>query len=488
MNTPPDLKKLYSEHRWYMQGITGTPLLLGSSAASGFVLACGGAGEDFTHFLFRFENDQAEMLYDLDDLERLWKQLRQKILADEKYLDDVKRRYDDTFESFRPIFAEAWSEQLAERDEETLVQLFHNTVRAQRDSVGLGHILEPISIVGSDEIRARIVSESVVQDSINQYISDLFEPSAQSFLAQEEQELRMIAHIRTEDRDELLREHLGKYFWLENTYASTDTVTIDSLTDRLHRLEKESGKSLEPHRFADKERLMEEMNLSEETRRLIRALNFCTIWQDERKKKILETLSSFDAVLKEVARRTGIDRTVLRYLGPYEALGMKTLSDVQVMAQVLTARRIGCYCLIESEDDSFSSTVEFRAVSSVHHTVANTMDQPQEIRGMIANLGTAIGRVKVCTSAEDLRSFPDGAILVAHMTRPEYAPIMKKSAAIITDEGGITSHAAIVSRELGVPCIIGTKIATQVLHDGDMVEVRANHGYIRILERVPEVV
>jgi pyruvate,water dikinase len=60
---------------------------------------------------------------------------------------------------------------------------------------------------------------------------------------------------------------------------------------------------------------------------------------------------------------------------------------------------------------------------------------------------------------------------------------MKKAAAIVTNEGGITSHAAIVSRELGIPCVIGTKIATEVLHDGDLVEVDANHGKVIVLER-----
>ncbi len=62
------------------------------------------------------------------------------------------------------------------------------------------------------------------------------------------------------------------------------------------------------------------------------------------------------------------------------------------------------------------------------------------------------------------------------MTDPDFLPAMKKASAIITDEGGITCHAAIVSRELKIPCIIGTRIATKVLKDGDLVEVDANKG------------
>ena len=78
--------------------------------------------------------------------------------------------------------------------------------------------------------------------------------------------------------------------------------------------------------------------------------------------------------------------------------------------------------------------------------------------------------------------FRKGEILVASQTRPEFVPLMKRAAAIVTDEGGITCHAAVVSRELGIPCIVGTKKATRVLKDGDVVELRLSHGAIRIIQ------
>ena len=76
-----------------------------------------------------------------------------------------------------------------------------------------------------------------------------------------------------------------------------------------------------------------------------------------------------------------------------------------------------------------------------------------------------------------------GNILVAGQTRPFLMSAIKKAGGIITDEGGITSHAAIISRELDIPCIIGTKIATKVLKDGDSVEVDADKGIVKILKK-----
>ena len=78
--------------------------------------------------------------------------------------------------------------------------------------------------------------------------------------------------------------------------------------------------------------------------------------------------------------------------------------------------------------------------------------------------------------------FDKGDILVTGMTRPEFLPLMEKAAAFVTDAGGILSHAAIVAREMRKPCVIGTHVATKVLKDGDVVEVDADKGIVKIMK------
>ncbi len=107
----------------------------------------------------------------------------------------------------------------------------------------------------------------------------------------------------------------------------------------------------------------------------------------------------------------------------------------------------------------------------------------KEIKGTIASPGKVKGKVRLILYKKDIKNLQEGEILVTEMTSPEFVPAMKKASAIVTDEGGLTSHAAIVSRELRKPCIIGTKIATKILKDGDLVEVDANNGIVRILEK-----
>ncbi|MDD5031770.1 MAG: PEP-utilizing enzyme [Patescibacteria group bacterium] len=106
----------------------------------------------------------------------------------------------------------------------------------------------------------------------------------------------------------------------------------------------------------------------------------------------------------------------------------------------------------------------------------------KKIQGMSAYPGKVSGKVRLILDKKDLTSLKKEEILIAKSTMPDYTPFMKLAGAIITDEGGITCHAAIVSRELGIPCVVGTKIATQVLRDGDKVEVDANKGTVKILK------
>ncbi len=107
----------------------------------------------------------------------------------------------------------------------------------------------------------------------------------------------------------------------------------------------------------------------------------------------------------------------------------------------------------------------------------------KEIKGVIANKGIVKGFVKIVLDNTGLKKISEGDILVSSMTTPDFVPAMEKASAFITDEGGILCHAAIVSREMQKPCIIGTGSATSILKDGDLVEVNANQGLVKILKK-----
>ncbi len=100
------------------------------------------------------------------------------------------------------------------------------------------------------------------------------------------------------------------------------------------------------------------------------------------------------------------------------------------------------------------------------------------VKGLGASPGMGMGPVKLIKSAKEIKNMVKGEVLVTGMTTPDFVPAMKKASAIVTDTGGMTSHAAIVSRELGVPCIVGTQDATKVLKDGTDISVDGSHGIV----------
>jgi pyruvate,water dikinase len=117
---------------------------------------------------------------------------------------------------------------------------------------------------------------------------------------------------------------------------------------------------------------------------------------------------------------------------------------------------------------------------------SSAQEQRVLLRGLGAAPGWASGRARVVTSLSEAGDLTSSDVLVAHMTTPDWVPLMRRAAAIVTDSGGMTCHAAIVSRELGIPCLVGTGSATEALRDGELVTVDAGKGVVVEGERVDE--
>jgi pyruvate,water dikinase len=122
--------------------------------------------------------------------------------------------------------------------------------------------------------------------------------------------------------------------------------------------------------------------------------------------------------------------------------------------------------------------VQTRAITTRAKEEKIEMKAEPILKGLGASPGIATGRVKIVRSLADLVKIQKGDILVTEMTSPDMVPAMSKCVAIVTNSGGITCHASIVSREMGIPCIVGTGNATSVLKDGDIVTVDAFRGLI----------
>jgi pyruvate, water dikinase len=137
------------------------------------------------------------------------------------------------------------------------------------------------------------------------------------------------------------------------------------------------------------------------------------------------------------------------------------------------------------------SIVQSRPITTLSPNAPDALNAPEApgesstvlgevlVRGLGASPGCGSGAVRLLRSPSEGDALGPGDILVAPMTNPDWVPILRRAAALVTDGGGMTCHAAIVSRELGVPCVVGTRRATEVLRDGELVTVDGTHGVVR---------
>jgi len=227
--------------------------------------------------------------------------------------------------------------------------------------------------------------------------------------------------------------------------------------------------------------------LSEDEQKLVTFLQFVIRFRDERKDFLMKGSTILFRLAEKLFEEANIDKKMIFFWSPEEV--DKGLGYLIMNKELLQKRKKDGYCLLihtngtrSEEYGTFDKNI--KRLSSYHkqqNTFTN-MISSTVIKGQTGSRGKITGVVKIINNYKyEKDKLQRGEILVTGMTRPEFVPLMKIASGVITDEGGITCHAAIVSRELKIPCVIGTKIATKVLRDGDLVEVDANKGVIKII-------
>lgn len=175
----------------------------------------------------------------------------------------------------------------------------------------------------------------------------------------------------------------------------------------------------------------------------------------------------------------------LKYLYPEIAEeSLMILSDEVLSPSFAELKERYGHFVIYIDDAKYTETVTLESFAQTHRLqiAKTTVTSTDQIKGATGCPGVVRGKVRILRKRSEIESLKDGEILVTAMTTPEYVPAMRRAAAVVTDEGGVTCHAAIFSREINKPCVIGTKFATEIFKDGDEVEVDADAGVVRRIQ------
>lgn len=219
-------------------------------------------------------------------------------------------------------------------------------------------------------------------------------------------------------------------------------------------------------------------SLSNDERRLfdtVREFVFVKDMRDiYRRKAVYAALPLFD----EIARRFHISRSDLAYFSNNEIitglLGKKSPAEVPYKH-----RKTGF--LIYWKAKKVVVSTEQKTIDTIYNKVITDDTAHEKVSGAVACRGNVSGPAKIISTVADLTKVKKGDILIAVTTHPDFISAMHRAAAFVTDEGGLTSHAAIIAREMKKPCIVGTKRATDVFKDGDMVRVNGEKGIIELV-------
>jgi phosphohistidine swiveling domain-containing protein len=284
------------------------------------------------------------------------------------------------------------------------------------------------------------------------------------------------------------------FHWVENNYAEAHQVPVAEFAERIDRLaanlsqtarrqRQEDLEQFTERRRAEKATLHSALKLTPRQRGIVRLFTELTDWREERKRNTQRSDWVYQQFIQAIAEQTGQDPILLAQADPREH-SLVFGPDVPAATERLQRRlQHGLVQAFDTAAGQMYMVDDPAAVAQYQAAVQAYFHKPNEpITGQVAMAGPARGRVCIVNHRQDFPKFQPGDILVSGMTRPELMPVIRQASGIITDEGGLTCHAAVISRELQIPCIIGTQNATVRLHDGDWVEFDGQTGLITLIK------
>ena len=194
----------------------------------------------------------------------------------------------------------------------------------------------------------------------------------------------------------------------------------------------------------------------------------------------LKNFYYIDALIHTIALRFNLPESYLRFMLPEEIMLLLQGHQDQLDLNHIAKRTENMVYLVDQDTEMIFIEEEANIIRNKFKLLEEEPVVETVLRGRSACMGVCLGKAVVVERNQDVQDFSYGDILVSLEADPDLIPIMKKAGAIVTDQGGITCHAAVIAREFNIPCVTGTISATKVIKTGDIVFVDANKGEVTI--------
>ncbi len=299
--------------------------------------------------------------------------------------------------------------------------------------------------------------------------------------------IKKAADIKSPTTRKLLNSHVKKNEWLPCNYENEpwdkkyfESVLLSMFKQGINvKTELERIEKKEKETEFQREKTISELKLSKSEIKLFDIAAELIFFKANRKDMLFKSYFQMRLLIAEIAKRLHLSVKQVRFMLPNEV--KEGLFSGKTDSALYSHRYVFSVAISENDETKVYVGKEAERIMKEDVITEKTIIT-NELRGQCACPGYAKGAVKLILSPKDMYKMNQGDILVSPATNPDVVPAMKKAAAIITNTGGLTCHAAIASRELNIPCIVGTKNATDVLKDGMNVEVNATKGIARLVK------
>jgi len=294
--------------------------------------------------------------------------------------------------------------------------------------------------------------------------------------------------VETPEIRKKIQEHLNQFSWIQVRWFVGEPLSEKDITQRLQGAlkEKPTNKLKELREIPQKieeetKRICDELKCTEEEQEIIKLAKEYVYLRTYRADVLNEANFCLTPLIREIAKKLNTQYEDLLYLSWNEIID--GISAGKISSTINIPERKKSWALYRDEETIIvlQGEQEVEEFGKEQGFVQEDLSKLTEVKGNKAYGGKVKGTAKIVMSPTELGKVEKGDILVAVMTFPSYIVAMEKASAFVTDEGGILSHAAIISREMKKPCIIGTKMATRVFKDGEKIEVDAEKGVVRKL-------
>ena len=459
--------------KWQWEWKRECTFFIGSSFIEAWTKLKPELGEPLYGVLVTFDGKQTEMWMDKSKLSENAEKMLSRVMNEESFLKQYEKITSSTIKDTVALSREM--SQPEDFSDEKLGDYASEYYHIHATGATPVVAIRTLNRIGIQKLREAMQGKV---DNVEKTLAMLVSTKRKSLVQQAHEDLIQIAGDKSK-----ITEHTAKYCWIPVGYADEESWTEKDFIKELNTIEN-PNEELRMIQDAclkhdkEKKELLEKLNFSDSITRLVDVISDFVYHKDNIRAHMNQSFYYSKPLFMEIASRLGVTLAdIKRFSGDEIADMLKTKRFNNFESE----KRKKAWVFGVDGDKKISLSGP-EALKFIEEELKEDISEIKDLIGSPASSGKLEGKVLIIHKPSDYNGEKD-FILVTPMTTPELMHIAKNALAIVTDEGGITCHAAIISRELGIPCIVGTKHATKVLKNGDIVYVDTSNRTVQKLSK-----